>query len=451
MTKGVTTPFGHPLSNESKRRVNEVRLKITQPIHPNFNTDFNVYRFILAFERIYKKEKDIIDAATKLLNNHLRMRKAYKMVHSKYLNFFTVFSFQMDTEEVLSFNENPLFARRLMPQGDVLSVTDDSNRLLWYVEYASIDLEGLAHTVSSGFSIKCQFLEMEYCLRRVMEQEENTGRLSGIHHIVDLNGYEMNPWAMLFVSNGNLTYYSQLIHFENYPELVTPIEMVNTAKWIHVPYRLVRGMMPASFNDRIRLHDENFLDALQEHVKIENIPTSLGGTNQTIRCKVANKFTPDLFWSIKSDEVLEHLEVVQIAPRKTRQIYVDIEETGLQISWYFSTDGDVFFGVFHQFTEEGTKSKSLTHGLVAEKEVDYDKTEMVYPWIKIAARIVHETDSVKCERPGRYWLVFCNQKSWLQRRTVNIVLQITHPDGKKKRLYLDGTSIINPSIDVNEL
>lgn len=51
-------------------------------------------------------------------------------------------------------------------------------------------------------------------------QEEKTGRLSGIRHIVDMTGFEINPFTMVFATTGNLNYYSQLLHFENYPELV---------------------------------------------------------------------------------------------------------------------------------------------------------------------------------------------------------------------------------------
>ena len=61
---------------------------------------------------------------------------------------------------------------------------------------------------------------------------------------------------------------------------VTPIEMVNIAKWIHLPYKIARAMMPAGFSDRFRLHDGNFLPLLQKEINIDDIPTSLGGKNE---------------------------------------------------------------------------------------------------------------------------------------------------------------------------
>ncbi|PIO53618.1 hypothetical protein TELCIR_25041, partial [Teladorsagia circumcincta] len=76
MTRRFSTQFGEPLSDESQRYVNEVRSKLTQPISSTFNTDFNIFRFVLSAERLHKKEKDIVESAAKALNNHLRLRKA---------------------------------------------------------------------------------------------------------------------------------------------------------------------------------------------------------------------------------------------------------------------------------------------------------------------------------------------------------------------------------------
>eukprot|EP00081_Caenorhabditis_elegans_P002325 NP_001024392.1 Uncharacterized protein CELE_C11H1.9 [Caenorhabditis elegans] len=225
------SPFGLPLTDEAKQMVNDVRLKIGQPIHPNFNTDFNVYRFIMAAERTHKKERDVIKHAALALNNHLRYRKALNL----------------DVEHIPSFDGNPIFQKRLMPRGEILEKTDNQNRLLWYIEYATITVESIAHSIRSSEACKFQFLQFEYMLRKVMEQEERTGCLSSLRHIVNMDGYEINPFTMVFVTSGTLAYYSQLFHFENYPELVTPVDMVNIAKWIHVPYKIAKTLILTIF------------------------------------------------------------------------------------------------------------------------------------------------------------------------------------------------------------
>ncbi|KHN81428.1 CRAL-TRIO domain-containing protein F28H7.8 [Toxocara canis] len=513
MAKRPSTYFGEPLSAESKKLVNEVRLKINQPIHPNFDNDFNVYRFVLSAERINKKDKEVVDAAAKALNNHLRIRKAMRLDTTPdmpfddnpiFRNRLLPLSYILpytdncnrllwyldyasinveDTTPDMPFDDNPIFRNRLLPLSYILPYTDNCNRLLWYLDYASINVEAIAHTIRSSESIKYQFLQFEHMLRRVNKQEEKTGCLSGIRHIIDLNGYEINPFTMFFVTNGNLSYYSQLLHFENYPDLVTPMEMVNIPKWIHVPYRMVRTMMPASFNDRFRLHDENFLTTLQQDINIEHIPQTLGGQNEKIRSIPAEKITSENFWKPTNLELLSTLETFHISPRKNRQIYVDVTEASKQLSWYYITDGDIYFGVFYEPPEETSCNNIITttarhekevehenlemvypwlklaakivhesdrppeetscNNIITttarhEKEVEHENLEMVYPWLKLAAKIVHESDRVECTRPGRYWLIFCNKISWLQRRTIHLTMQLS--DGETtKRCHTDGT------------
>ncbi|WKY14756.1 hypothetical protein Q1695_000354 [Nippostrongylus brasiliensis] len=412
MTRRFSTAFGEPLSDESVRYVNEVRQRITQPISAKFNTDFNIFRFVLSAERLHKKEKDIVEAAAKALNNHLRVRKAL----------------DLDNQPVRGFDENPMFIKKLMPKGEILDAHDSQNRLLWYIEYATITVESIAHALQSSQACKYQFWQFEYMLRKVMAQEEKTGRLSGIRHVVDMNGYEINPFTMVFVSSGTLAYYSQLFHYENYPELVTPIDIVNIAKWIHVPYKIAKAMMPAGFSDKFRLHDNNFLKSLTEEIDIENIPTTLGGKNENIVCIGAQKVPHNEYWVPENPELLHHLEHLHIPAKKTRHISLDITEPKT-LNWYFRTDGDVFFGIFY----EGKLDSNENH------HIEVDSLEMIYPWLKLSAKLVHERDSLVCQRSGRYHIVFCNRHSWFSRRSVEHYLYATDAEEKAHRVHSDGS------------
>nr|CTP81039.1 Bm2157 [Brugia malayi] len=392
MTRSVSTNFGEQLSTESKKLVDEIRLKINQPIHPNFDNDFNIYRFVLACERVLKKKKDVVDTAVKALNNHLRIRKA----------------FNLDNLPDLPFPENPMYSLKLFPMGDILNVTDNHNRLLWYVEYKTVNVE-----------------------------EQKTGRLSGLRHIIDLNGYEINPFTMIFATNGNLAYFSQLLHFDNYPELVSPVEMVNTSKWIHLPYKIARTMMPDSFIERFRLHNENFLPNLLKEIKIEDIPATLGGKNEEIQCQPAEQ---EQRVKPKSLESPSNLETIIILPGKRRQIYVDIKEKGNKLQWYFTTDSDISFGVFYEPPHQILSSNKAITGMRQGQEINTDELEMVYPWLKLSAKLVPEVDSIECTTPGRYWIIICNKSSWMRRKTVNLVIQLVYKDsGYAKQCHSDGT------------
>lgn len=58
-----------------------------------------------------------------------------------------------------------------------------------------------------------------------------------------MTGFALNPFSSSFVYSGTLSYYSQLFHYENYPELIYPIELVNIARWVQLPYRMIKGMV----------------------------------------------------------------------------------------------------------------------------------------------------------------------------------------------------------------
>uniref|UniRef100_A0A915P7T7 CRAL-TRIO domain-containing protein n=1 Tax=Meloidogyne floridensis TaxID=298350 RepID=A0A915P7T7_9BILA len=216
---------------------------------------------------------------------------------------------------------------------------------------------------------------------------------------------------MLFVSSGTLSYYSQLLHYDNYPDLVYPIEMVNIAKWIYIPYRLIKSMMPVGFVDRFRLHDANFLENLCMEINLDYIPHSLGGQNQ------ARKF--------------------------------------LSLIWYFRTDGIIQFGVFfeplrNERKENKQNGKYLNgnhNGIITptpgtRPSIEYFEKNMewVYMWFKLTAKIHHEWDSVECTQPGIYWIIFSNCHSWIHKRYVEVIIQLTSEDNEQtniKRIWHD--------------
>lgn len=242
-------------------------------------------------------------------------------------------------------------------------------------------------------------------------QEKRSGRLSSLRNIVDMARYEINPFTMLFVSSGTLAYYSQLFHYEHYPELVTPVEMVNIARWIHVPYRLARTMMPSGFSDRFRLHDGNFLPTLLKEISAEHIPIALGG-QADITTQPAVKVAEADYWQPgENDPSPDELEPLHVGARRRKIIPVSVSKAGTRIAWYFTTDADIYFGVFYQPDADQGKVKNL------------DALEMCYPWYKMAARLVAEKESIVCTKPGRYLLIFCNKHAWFSGRTVNIKVE----------------------------
>lgn len=55
-----------------------------------------------------------------------------------------------------------------------------------------------------------------------------------------------------------------------------------------------------------------------------------------------------MHWKPTNIELLSNLETIHIPPRKTRQIHIDITESHRRMAWYFTTDGEINFGIFYQ-------------------------------------------------------------------------------------------------------
>uniref|UniRef100_A0A915P0S8 Uncharacterized protein n=1 Tax=Meloidogyne floridensis TaxID=298350 RepID=A0A915P0S8_9BILA len=117
---------------------------------------------------------EIVENVAKALSMHLRVRKC----------------FDLDELPDIPFEKNPIFIDRLMPMSPILeNATDSFNRLLWFVEYKSLNVEAIANGIRSSESIKFQFWQFEHMLKLVNKQEELTGRLSSIRHVIDMTGY----------------------------------------------------------------------------------------------------------------------------------------------------------------------------------------------------------------------------------------------------------------------
>ncbi|VDO82554.1 unnamed protein product, partial [Onchocerca flexuosa] len=151
-------------------------------------------------------------------------------------------------------------------------------------------------------------------------------------------------------------------------------------------------------------------------------------TNE-IHCQPA---VQEQYAELKSLESPSNLETITISPGKQHLIYVDVKDKGNKLQWYFTTDGDINFGVFYEPPHQILLSNEAISDIRQEKEINIDELEMVYPWLKLAAKLVSEADSIECTRPGRYWIIICNKLSWIRRKTVNLVIQLVCKDNAKR-------------------
>lgn len=84
---------------------------------------------------------------------------------------------------------------------------------------------------------------------------------------------------------------------------------------------------------------------------------------------------------------------------------------------------------------------------------------MVYPWLKLSAKLVDENDAVICGTPGVYYIVFSNKHSWLQSRSIDVIVLLSDSQSTEiennsttqvaKRFHVDGTLTETPLFSNN--
>ena len=127
-TSSSNTYCGQSLSIDALKHVETLRARIGADMPKAYDTDYNLYRWIINAEKTHKSKSardEMLDAAEKALRNHLLFRR---LLH-------------FDDRHVPEWHENPLFADKLLPLGAIAPRADRHNRLVWYIEYRSLKFE----------------------------------------------------------------------------------------------------------------------------------------------------------------------------------------------------------------------------------------------------------------------------------------------------------------------
>ncbi len=122
--------MGRGLGQEERRLVAQLRDKCHALLSPKYDTDFNLYRWLLNTEKVQKIRRtthpeQLVSTTAIALNNHLKYRK---LLH-------------LDDETAPTWEDNPLYKHKLLPLGHLVEKPDKNNRFMWYIEYRSLRFE----------------------------------------------------------------------------------------------------------------------------------------------------------------------------------------------------------------------------------------------------------------------------------------------------------------------
>ncbi len=62
----------------------------------------------------------------------------------------------------------------------------------------------------------------------------------------------------------------------------------------------------------------------------------------------ASRVPVENYWQPSELEICNSLETLHLTARKRRALHLEVDAPGHTVNWYFKTDGDIYFGVFHR-------------------------------------------------------------------------------------------------------
>ncbi|XP_003380922.1 putative ubiquitin carboxyl- hydrolase ubh-4 [Trichinella spiralis] len=381
--------------------VAELRQRLGSILPARYDTEFNLARWLSSADKV-SRSKGNVDLAEKNLRHHLKFRQALNL----------------NDDQLPTWDENPIYKHQLLPKGHFEWIAS-GHFFLWWVDYSTLDMSALLYTQKSTDVLVYHFWKYEQMLRMVNEREAATGHQCTVYAVIDLRQWPFNPLTLLFVNDGQMSYYANLFHYEHYPDLVQPINLINAPTWISLPYRLVKSTMPKDFGDRFRVLNHNYMATLLEELPTEVVPESMGGTNkarqnfETIPSKYPLPGSCEHRIEVK--RLADEAHHFHVNARRRHLIPVECQ-AGWTLQWRFTTDSALMFGIF--FKPASGEQKLPT------KPTDLDKLEMVYPLLRFAAKFVPESGQLKCSTSGTYYLAFCNKSSWWSRRHIHLELHV---------------------------
>ncbi|KRZ10600.1 SEC14-like protein 2, partial [Trichinella zimbabwensis] len=380
--------------------VAELRARLGSSLPARYDTEFNLARWLTSADKV-SRSKGNVDLAEKNLRHHLKFRQALNL----------------NDEQVPTWDENPIYKHQLLPRGHFEWIAS-GHCFLWWVDYSTLDMSALLYTQKSTDVLIYHFWKYEQMLRMVNEREAATGQQCTVYAVIDLRQWPFNPLTLLFVNDGQMSYYANLFHYEHYPDLVQPINLINAPTWISLPYRLVKSTMPKDFGDRFRVLNHNYMATLLEELPLEVVPESMGGLNKERQSfeTVPSKYPlpGSCEHRIEVKRLADEAHHFHVNARRRHLIPVECQ-SGWTLQWRFTTDSALMFGIF--FKPAGEQK-------VPTKPTDLDKLEMVYPLLRFAAKFVPESGQLKCLNAGTYYLAFCNKSSWWSRRHIHLELHV---------------------------
>ncbi|KAE9416450.1 hypothetical protein Angca_003576, partial [Angiostrongylus cantonensis] len=381
-----------PLDPEEHAAVERVRVAANGQNHEYCEHEYNVYRWLIAYEG---NEEE----AAKALQRHLNIREIMSLT-----SLPNVKGDDIDEE-----------AEQYVPLTILGRNRVSDNKVLLYEQSGKIDLSGVVDNIRITRFLRLKFRTMERLQQRVEQEERRLDKQSGGILIMDLDGLVMSTTLLSVLAGPYRILWGTL--FEQYPQLIQQIIVINAPKFVNLLYQTCIPFIPQDYKKKIVISSGDVKATLLQHIDECCLPLELGGiTNTTLlgESEVYSPIRPPLHpypKSVPLDVPLEQLTIPagSFTTQKFRWT------AGSRLEFYIQHDQEFTLFFYHTVND--------THDPSAWREIYAGCERPALPQI--------DTWQWTVPHDGYYFIRYGNQKAWFYSVTVRHLIYELNETEKK--------------------
>ncbi|KAE9420428.1 hypothetical protein Angca_005792, partial [Angiostrongylus cantonensis] len=356
-----------------------VRSQVADILHPRYDTNFNILRWLQSYE--FNVPKTVHN-----LRKHLKWRR------ERYLD-----------EDARGLQRSAVGAE-YAPISIVGPNRKDGDHLIVVDQCGRVDIGGVMKSIQPTEYLHQLYRNFEKILSLMMEMEARTGVQCYVYYIFDLDGLSFDP-TLLGVLNGPFRTSWQLIA-QHYREFVGRFIVINTPSYINVLWAALSSFIAEHEKSRIAITGKNWRQEILEIADRNCLPERYGGQISDEKIMRNPKPVPkDLYWRPKAgypNAAALHRISIPAARSRTLVYFVP---GNTELLFYSQNDADITFSYYYSEKEDVTE----------------DEWEILHPPIHKCGLPAMDLNDLRAERAGFYRLndknigVFrlANDTAWL--------------------------------------
>ncbi|CAI5454948.1 unnamed protein product [Caenorhabditis angaria] len=362
------------ISEEDKKKIEELRELVKDDLTDYYDTDFNILRWLQGHNNL-----SISEIARKL-RHHLKLRKAWNL-----------------DEFHLKERNHPIHNHWKY------GITGESgiieNVIVNIEQCGKTDYNGMMESFSIMEIMRARTLDLEQMLAQVMSIERKTGKQAYILYVMDITGLEYNKHLYNLVT-GSMKSLADFMA-EHYVEMIKFFVPTCVPNFANALFVVVKPLLPEKTRDKVRLIPEhNWRKDILEFAKPIVLPSIWNDENHNFSANIdlPIKYPTDMYYSNQTHEKLSNLETIYISAGKIHTVCNYLKK-GSRLKWWCRGNRNFGFGVF--WSEK-------------EKIADYfiaNQVSPCFPWMPDPSLVPME-DSIIVDRDAYYHVWVSNERSW---------------------------------------